>query len=276
LQHARPYGSDSYTVAFSCKRRGYCDGAYGRNVDGSVRFWPVAAPDDEDVAQVAMRVYRRVLKLFDSDSDEFGAREPGMAAIAAASLRKMVATGGRKGLPVRRLKAGEWPTSRLMGNRCAEVQGFNIHANVRLEGNNRQGLEALCRYVGRPPLSDARLEEREDGNLSLRLKRAWSDGTTHLLLSPGEVIEKLIPLIPRPRAHTMRYHGVLAPASGWRGESIRIPWADLLKRVFKIDVLACSANGIDRKPRRDTGLGLGSERCEQPPLFTLKPADEVP
>jgi len=190
-------------VAFSCKRRGYCDGAYGRNVDGSVRFWPVAAPDDEDVAQVAMRVYRRVLKLFDSDSGEFGVREPGMAAIAAASLRKMVATGGRKGLPVRRLKAGEWPTSRLMGNRCAEVQGFNIHANVRLDGNNRQGLEALCRYVGRPPLSDARLKEREDGNLSLRLKRAWSDGTTHLLLSPGELIEKLIPLIPRPRAHTM-------------------------------------------------------------------------
>jgi len=179
------------------------DGAYGRQADGSVRFWPVAAPDDEDVAEVAMRVYRRVLKLFDSERDEFGAREPGMAAIAAASLSKMVATGGRRGLPVRRLKAGERPTSRLMGNRCAEVQGFNIHANVRVAGNDRQGLETLCCYVGRPPLSDARLQEREDGNLSLRLKRAWPDGTTHLLLSPGELIEKLIPLIPRPRAHTM-------------------------------------------------------------------------
>jgi len=27
------------------------DGAYGRQADGSVRFWPVAAPDDEDVVK---------------------------------------------------------------------------------------------------------------------------------------------------------------------------------------------------------------------------------
>jgi len=27
------------------------DGAYGRQADGSVRFWPVAAPDDEDVGK---------------------------------------------------------------------------------------------------------------------------------------------------------------------------------------------------------------------------------
>ena len=127
------------------------DGAYGRNVDGSARFRPVAAPDDEDVAEVAMRVYRLVLKLFDGDNDEFTAREPGMAAIAAASLSKMVATGGRKGLPVRRLKAGERPTSRLMGNRCAEVQGFNIHANVRVAGNDRQGLEKRRACASRAP-----------------------------------------------------------------------------------------------------------------------------
>jgi len=39
------------------------DGAYSRNADASLSFWPVAAPDDDDVAEVAMRVYRRVLKL---------------------------------------------------------------------------------------------------------------------------------------------------------------------------------------------------------------------
>lgn len=132
-----------------------------------------------------MRVYRRVAKLFDDDLDAIGFREPAMAAVAAASLRRMVATGSRKGLPVRRLRTGQTPTPRLLGRTCAEVEGFNVHANVRVAANDRVGLEALCRYIARPPLSDDRLQEREDGTLSLRLKRVWSDGTTHLLLSPG-------------------------------------------------------------------------------------------
>jgi len=40
---------------------------------GTGLFFPVSAPDDEDVAEVVMRVYRTVLKLFDSENDEFGA-----------------------------------------------------------------------------------------------------------------------------------------------------------------------------------------------------------
>ena len=241
------------------------DGAYSLNAAGKPQFHAVAAPDDEDVGEVAMRVYTRVAKLFDVDQDAVGVREPAMAAMAAASLRRMVATGSRRGLPIRRLKAGQTPVASLLGKTCAEVEGFNIHANVRVAANDRVGLEALCRYIARPPLSDDRLQERDDGTLSLRLKRAWSDGTTHLLLSPGELIEKLIPLIPRPRSHTMRYHGVLAPASGWRAAIVprrqvpedarvkqpphkgkccqRIPWAALLMRVFKIDVLACGRCG---------------------------------
>ncbi|MDX2022596.1 MAG: transposase [Deltaproteobacteria bacterium] len=241
------------------------DGAYAVDAAGKPQFYAVAAPDDEDVGEVAMRVYRRVAKLFDTDLDAVGVREPAMVAMAAASLRRMVATGSRRGLPIRRLKSGQTPVARFLGKTCAEVEGFNIHTNVRVAANDRVGLEALCRYIARPPLSDDRLQEREDGSLSLRLKRAWSDGTTHLLLSPGELIEKLIPLIPRPRSHTMRYHGVLAPASGWRSAIVprrqactgatpkqaphkgkccqRIPWAALLMRVFKIDVLACGRCG---------------------------------
>ena len=120
--------------------------------------------------------------------------------------------------------------------------------------------------IHRPaPLSEERLQELPEGTLSLRLKRPWSDGTTHLLFSPGELIEKLIPLVPRPRAHITRYHGVLAPASGWRAEVVPaaaarrttvekkpqpaeargkwIPWADLLQRVFLTDALACPRCG---------------------------------
>jgi hypothetical protein len=37
-----------------------------------------------------------------------------------------------------------------------------------------------------------------------------SDGEPHQLLAC------LVPLIPAPRAHQVRYHGVLAPCAGWR------------------------------------------------------------
>lgn len=44
-----------------------------------------------------------------------------------------------------------------------------------------------------------------------RSQTLWSDGTTHLLLSPLELIEKLAALIPPPRLNLVRYHGILAP-----------------------------------------------------------------
>jgi hypothetical protein len=43
-----------------------------------------------------------------------------------------------------------------------------------------------------------------------------ADGATHLLLDPLELIEKLTLLIPPPRFHTLRFHGVLAPHAACR------------------------------------------------------------
>ena len=42
------------------------------------------------------------------------------------------------------------------------------------------------------------------------------DGATHLLLDPLELIEKLSVLIPPPRFHLLRFHGVLAPRAQLR------------------------------------------------------------
>jgi hypothetical protein len=100
-----------------------------------------------------------------------------------------------------------------------------------------------------------------------------SDGTTHIVYTPHELIEKLIPLIPRPRCHLVRYHGILGPAAKDRAKVVptppappapdtaaadkagtgesreidlskiprvsRLPWALLLKRVFLTDALKC-------------------------------------
>ncbi len=48
----------------------------------------------------------------------------------------------------------------------------------------------------------------------------WARRYCRNCLPRGEFIEKLIPLIPRPRVYTVRYHGVLARASGWRAEVV--------------------------------------------------------
>jgi len=141
------------------------------------------------------------------------------------------------------------------------LNGFSLHGGVCIEANDRSQLEHLIRYVARPAIALERLTRTQEGNLTYRLKRTFTDGTTHVLFSPMELIEKLVALVPRPRVHLVRYHGVLAPHSKWRKEVVptppktsseiddlkeapgsrakRISWARLLKRVFDIDVTSC-------------------------------------
>ena len=49
------------------------------------------------------------------------------------------------------------------------------------------------------------------GQVELKLKTPWRDGTTHLVMSPLEFMQRLAALVPRPRLHLIRFHGVLAP-----------------------------------------------------------------
>ena len=91
---------------------------------------------------------------------------------------------------------------------------------------------------------------------------------------PLELLRRLATLVPPPRRHLVRYRGVFGPASTWRGEVTpqqvappapaclkparaeslaepaearclpsRIPWAELLLRVFREDVLSCPCGG---------------------------------
>jgi hypothetical protein len=73
-------------------------------------------------------------------------------------------------------------------------------------------------------------------------------------------LARLAVLVPRPRVNLVLYYGVLAPRAAWRAavvpahspavtespESEKRPgagrgwrWADLMRRVFAVDVLAC-------------------------------------
>jgi hypothetical protein len=111
------------------------------------------------------------------------------------------------------------------------------------------------------------------GQVVLKLKAPWHDGTTHLVMTPLEFMQRLAALVPRPRLHLIRFHGVLAPNAKLRAQVVpsepaepaeasqpvvcepncaprrpaRMSWAKLLKRVFEIDLEHCPNCGGELK-----------------------------
>ena len=111
-----------------------------------------------------------------------------------------------------------------------------------------------------------------DGRIGLTLAHPWADGTRALVFGGVEFLEKLAVLIPKPRINLLIYHGILgararrrraaraapapatpplpdAPTSGSPPPGAGPPsrrarrWADLMRRVFAIDVLVCECGG---------------------------------
>jgi len=73
---------------------------------------------------------------------------------------------------------------------CADIHGFSLHAAVRCGADDRQALEQLCRYIAYPTLADERVQTNAAGQVVLKLKTAWRDGTTHLVMSPLEFMQR--------------------------------------------------------------------------------------
>ena len=90
--------------------------------------------------------------------------------------------------------------------------GFSVDASVIIHGNDRAGLERLLRYCARPCWASERLTRASDGErLIYTLPKPAVDGRCHILLTPLELIDRLVRFIPAPRRHLHRYHGAFAP-----------------------------------------------------------------
>ncbi len=94
---------------------------------------------------------------------------------------------------------------------------------MRLASHRRKELERLCRTITRPALANERVSRNARGEVVLKLKSPYCDGTTHIVLQPQEFMQRLAALVPRPRLHLIRYHGVLAPNAKLRGAVIPQP-----------------------------------------------------
>ena len=138
--------------------------------------------------------------------------------------------------------------------RCATVDGFSLHANVAIAAGDRARLERLAQYCARPPVAMERLERLDDGRLLYRFKRAWRDGTTHIILSPLEMLEKLSALIPAPRAHAVRYAGILAPAAEWRAPIVPATTTTISAEIVPLTDL----DGTDTPPCTAECLATGA------------------
>lgn len=89
--------------------------------------------------------------------------------------------------------------------------------------HHERRFERLCRYAARPAIAQERLSLTRNGQVLYRFKRPHRDGRTHVLLDPLTFLSRLAALVPRPRAHLLTYHGVLAPAAAMRAEIVPEP-----------------------------------------------------
>jgi hypothetical protein len=89
--------------------------------------------------------------------------------------------------------------------------GFSVDASVRIEGEDRTGLErlVLVRYCARPPFALERLHAFDstaslvspEARLLYRLPKPDLDGRTELVPTPLELLKRIARLIPPPRVH---------------------------------------------------------------------------
>jgi hypothetical protein len=253
----------------------FLDGAYMED-ESSVSFTPLPRLSTGEVGEVLQQAVARIAKhlrrgglLAAQDGadagDPDGATEAdGLSVLAESATSGRSPPAGpewrRKSTPLSPLAASALHYDKPL---CASLDGFSLHAATRAGALDKVGREALCKYVLRPPIAQERVTHGPDGLVRITLKKPFADGTIAVDMDPLSLLSRLAAAVPPPRLHTVRYAGALAPASKLRPKIVPTPaddppetetsakpvgsryrpWAELLKRCFSIDVLACPTCG---------------------------------
>ena len=218
--------------------------------DGTVV--PVAPPSDEEVAHILARVLRAAKK--DWADLEAAWPEDDYEELQQRAIQE-------------RLGFVEAPAPRPRARRVAVLEGFSLHADTAVHGHDRQGLERLCRYGSRGPVSESRLKSLDDGRYEYSPKKG-----TAFTLTAAALVRRLVALLPPARLHLTSFHGAYAPNASLRAivtqqapgaaapdeplcaptpdsapkpkrKRPRLDWASLHQHTFGNDVLRCPCGG---------------------------------
>ncbi|MEY3252263.1 MAG: hypothetical protein RL227_1236, partial [Pseudomonadota bacterium] len=134
-------------------------GVYRRGADGSPAFIEAASSTDDELHALLQSVIERLMKLLTrrgvlvEDMGQACLAEPDADGEEARTLRE----------------------DRARQPLCADIDGFSLHAAVRVEARDRKRLAQLCRYITRPSLSDDRVQLNAAGQVELKLKTQAQD-----------------------------------------------------------------------------------------------------
>ena len=177
-------------------------------------FHPSTRITSTEVAKLLFTIRSRVLRLcrrrgLMREESELDVSAPSesqglLPLFCAASIRGRSALGSEPGARIERRGIAEKVIpgrAVVIKQLCAELEGFSLHAAVRIEAGQTSRLEHLCRYITRPALSNKRLSLTPDGRVVHELRAPFRDGTTHFIFEPLAFIERLAALIPPPAPH---------------------------------------------------------------------------
>jgi len=195
------------------------DGVFIEREDGTLEFRRLPRPSQAEVAAIAHEAcvaFCAVLK------------RRGFWETTAASADTVE---GLLTLPKRPTK----PT-KFFGQAAKDAEGgvapidgayaFHLFVGNAIEVEERTQLQHVVDYILGPPFYDHQLSVNAEGSMVLELKRARHDGTTQVVLTPFELLDRLAELIPRPNANTVRYYGVYAPRARLRKQAIALRIGD--------------------------------------------------
>ena len=195
------------------------------------------------------------------------ATDGALTPLQAASCTYRIALGPRVGQKVLSLQslpsAARSPTPELRVN----AHGFSLHAVVRWRADQRKELEQLCRYITRPAIANERLKLSRAGQVVLQLKSTYKDGTTYIVMEPLEFMEKLAALVPRPRLHLIRFHGVLAPNAKLRSQIVPAPAPRATESPSRT---------LTRRERRRASVGSGCSNASSISTWNTVPTAVAP
>ena len=170
----------------------FLDGVYVEHPAGAVCFRWVKAPTSAELSELAQRIAQRIGRYLERQgllqrdaqnsylAGEVIDEEP-MDPLWGHSITWRIAVGpqaGRKVLTLQTLPVGDPEQAHAPGN----VGGFSLHAGVAVRANQRNKRERLCRYISRPAVANERPKFNRVGQVVLRLKSRYRDGTTHIVI----------------------------------------------------------------------------------------------